>query len=57
MSDNNQFESLFKIQAKTLKATNVKNNKSHFTLYFIQISTEFKTWIISKRYNDFFELE
>ena len=56
MSENKKIE-LFKINAKTIKISNQKKNKRSFTNYEIQISTEFKKWTISKRFNDFFELD
>ena len=55
MSQNKKIESFFK--AKTIKISKEKKNKSSFTSYEIQISTEFKKWTISKRFNDFFELD
>ena len=56
MSENKKIE-LFKIDAKIIKISKEKKNKSSFTSYEIQISTEFKKWTISKRFNDFFELD
>jgi hypothetical protein len=56
MSENKKIE-LFKIDAKIIKISNQKKNKRSFTNYEIQISTEFKKWTISKRFNDFFELD
>ena len=56
MSENKKIE-LFKINAKTIKISNQKKNKRSFTIYEIEISTEFKKWTISKRFNDFFELD
>ena len=56
MSENKKIE-LFKIDAKIIKISNQKKNKRSFTHYEIQISTEFKKWTISKRFNDFFELD